>query len=114
MVDRTPDTCANAKGVARLRPVGGILLVTSASHMPRAVACFRAVGLDLEPYPVDFRTEGETTDFWRPSSRFSENMRMADLAVREWIGLLAYRAAGYTKELLPGPGPSPGFRSAVR
>ena len=30
-------------------------------------------------------------------------MRFTDDATKEWIGLLAYRLAGYTSELLPGP-----------
>jgi hypothetical protein len=30
-------------------------------------------------------------------------MQLTDLAVKEWIGLIAYRAAGYTAELLPRP-----------
>ncbi len=34
------------------------LLVTSAYHMPRAIAAFRAAGFPIEPYPVDWRTRG--------------------------------------------------------
>lgn len=86
------------------------LLITSAFHMPRAVACFRAVGLEIEPYPVDFRTKGTAADYWSPSTHSSDAMRMADLAVKEWIGLFAYRAAGYTDELLPRPASSSGRR----
>ena len=33
-----------------------ILLVTSAFHMPRAEKCFKKQGLDVFPYPVDFRS----------------------------------------------------------
>ena len=78
------------------------LLVTSAFHMPRAIGCFRAVGLDLEAYPVDYRTEGDASDL-RPFRHMFNGMQLTDLAVKEWIGLVAYRVAGYTPELLPGP-----------
>lgn len=78
------------------------LLVTSAYHMPRGVGVFRAVGFRTEPYPVDFYSAGRLSDFIRPYSKWSDALRIADLAVKEWIGLLAYRLAGYTDELLPG------------
>jgi uncharacterized SAM-binding protein YcdF (DUF218 family) len=32
------------------------LLVTSAWHMPRALATFCAAGWNVTPYPVDYRT----------------------------------------------------------
>lgn len=90
------------------------LLVTSAFHMPRAIASFRAVGLALEPYPVDFRTAGQAIDYWRPFARASEAMRMADLAAKEWMGIVSYRLAGYTDELLPGSSPASPAASARR
>lgn len=77
------------------------LLVTSAWHMPRAVGSFRAAGFGVEPYPVDFRTRG-WRDALRPFDTASEGLRRTDLAVREWIGLLAYRITGRSSELLPG------------
>ena len=40
------------------------LLVTSASHMPRAMGSFRSVGFKVEPWPVDYRTRG-TGDVYR-------------------------------------------------
>ncbi len=78
------------------------LLITSAFHMPRAIGCFRAVGLDLEAFPVDYRTEGDASDL-HPFRHMFNGMQLTDLAVKEWLGLLAYRLAGYTTELLPGP-----------
>jgi len=78
------------------------LLITSAFHMPRAIGCFRAVGLDLEAFPVDYRTEGDASDL-HPFRHMANGMQLTDLAVKEWVGLLAYRLAGYTPELLPRP-----------
>jgi uncharacterized SAM-binding protein YcdF (DUF218 family) len=74
------------------------LLVTSAAHMPRAVACFRAIGWDVIPYPTDFNT-GSTP--W--SFRLVDNLSNLDDAAHEWLGLVYYRVRGFTAELYPGP-----------
>lgn len=104
--DASRNTRENALFTRRLvepKPGERWLLVTSAFHMPRSIGCFRAVGLDLEPYPVDYRTEGDARDYYRVSRNFSWSLALADLTIREWIGLVAYRIAGFTQELLPGP-----------
>ena len=74
------------------------LLVTSAMHMPRAVACFRAAGWDVTPYPTNFRRGPDPFSFGLP-----ENLQDVDLAAHEWVGLLYYRLRGYTRELFPAP-----------
>jgi uncharacterized SAM-binding protein YcdF (DUF218 family) len=78
------------------------LLVTSASHMPRAMGCFRAVGFKVEPWPVDYRTRGPE-DLYRFFPKPSEGWRRVDSAVREWAGLVIYRLTGRTSSLFPGP-----------
>jgi uncharacterized SAM-binding protein YcdF (DUF218 family) len=78
------------------------LLVTSAYHMPRAMAVFRAAGFPVEAYPVDWRTRGPA-DAVRPFASLGDGLRRTDTAMREWVGLLAYRLTGKTKELFPGP-----------
>ncbi len=42
--------------IAQPKPGERWLLVTSAFHMPRAIAAFRAAGFPVEAYPVDWRT----------------------------------------------------------
>ena len=81
------------------------VLITSAHHMPRAMGAFRKAGFDVEPWPVDYRTRGEA-DLTRPFDKVSEGLRRADVATREWIGLLAYRLTGRTDALFPAPKPS--------
>jgi uncharacterized SAM-binding protein YcdF (DUF218 family) len=104
MEESSADTCENAEE-SRLaaRPAAGEqwLLVTSASHMPRAVACFRAVGYPVTPYPVDYRTRGVGS--LRAQSSIAEGLRAVDLAAHEWLGLLGYRLLGRTSELFPSP-----------
>lgn len=56
------NTFQEAQAVAKELPGGSILLVTSAFHMPRARALFEAQGLNVLPFPVDFRVvENQTT-----------------------------------------------------
>jgi hypothetical protein len=78
------------------------LLVTSAHHMPRSVGIFREVGLEVEPYPVDWRT-GRGGDLLKFSDHFAERLALVDTAAREWMGLLAYWITGKTSEFFPGP-----------
>jgi uncharacterized SAM-binding protein YcdF (DUF218 family) len=103
MEEKSRTTCENAaQSIAALHPKDGEtwLLVTSAWHMPRAVACFRAVKFEVVPYPVDFHTRG--TERWRLVNKSAAiGFEDIDLAFHEWIGLFAYWLAGKTDELLP-------------
>jgi uncharacterized SAM-binding protein YcdF (DUF218 family) len=78
------------------------LLVTSASHMPRAIAAFRAAGFQVEAYPVNWRTRGRR-DAAELFASFPEGLTMTDYAVHEWFGLIAYWLTGRTSELFPAP-----------
>jgi uncharacterized SAM-binding protein YcdF (DUF218 family) len=103
--DRSRNTIENAVFSRRLadpKPGERWLLVTSAYHMPRSMAAFRAAGFPVEPYPVDWRTRG-LIDALRPFASLGDGLRRTDTAVREWVGLVAYRLAGKTAELFPGP-----------
>jgi uncharacterized SAM-binding protein YcdF (DUF218 family) len=100
--ERSRNTCENAaESLAVARPEAGEtwLLVTSASHMPRAIACFRAVEFPIVAYPVDYRT----TEVAWSAIPISDGLNMLDLAAHEWIGLVAYRIVGRTTELFPAP-----------
>jgi uncharacterized SAM-binding protein YcdF (DUF218 family) len=103
--EESRDTAENAAftwPLAAPKPGERWLLVTSAYHMPRSVGAFRRVGFAVEAYPVDYRTRG-VEDLARPFASLGEGLRRTDVAVREWIGLVAYRIAGRTNELFPGP-----------
>lgn len=63
------------------------LLVTSAWHMPRSVPEFEAVGCQVTPYPVDFRT-GATTA-WTEYS-LARSLLLWQTALHEWLGLWVY------------------------
>lgn len=99
------NTWENAVFTKRLlQPAEGAryLLVTSAWHMPRAYGVFRKAGFDVDPYPVDYRTQGNA-DLTRPFSLLTNGLKRMDRAVREWIGLAAYWLSGRSSALFPGP-----------
>jgi uncharacterized SAM-binding protein YcdF (DUF218 family) len=102
------DTWENAVATRALVPPAPgerWLLVTSAWHMPRAVGCFRQVGLPVTAYPVDFRTRGPA-DVLRLHGTLVGGFEPFELAIKEWIGLLAYRLSGRIDALLPSPASS--------
>lgn len=99
------DTCDNARNTRRLIDPAGDekwVLVTSAIHMPRAVACFRAAGwYDLIPAPDAYQVAPGLPG---PAAfRVVDNLDLLDDAVHEWLGLAYYRLAGRTTELFPAP-----------
>ncbi|KQP59565.1 YdcF family protein [Methylobacterium sp. Leaf112] len=103
--NRSRNTRENAAFTADLvkpKPGERWLLVTSAWHMPRAVGCFRAAGFTVAAYPVDYRTAGPR-DAVRFNSFASDGLALLDVVVKEWIGLVVYRLAGYTDAWMPAP-----------
>ena len=81
---------------------GQAVLVTSAFHMPRSVGLFRAQGVDVVPWPTDYRSTGNqglAFDIADPNSNFDT----ASTAIREWVGLVVYRITGQIGDLFPAP-----------
>ena len=103
--DRSRNTFENAvltKALVAPKPGETWLLVTSAAHMPRSVGIFRKVGWPVTAYPVDYRTAGTAYD-WRPTSHPVDSQRRLEVALHEWIGLVAYRLTGKSAALFPAP-----------
>jgi uncharacterized SAM-binding protein YcdF (DUF218 family) len=99
------NTAEEARAVAELLTIqknfftgtGGnakILLVTSAFHMPRARSLFELNGLQVIPFPVDFRLsdaeELSILDFLPRAGALS----MTELALREFYGRVFYWLIG--------------------
>jgi uncharacterized SAM-binding protein YcdF (DUF218 family) len=98
----TIENAVYSRLVAQPKPGERWLLITSAFHMPRAMAAFRAAGFAVQACPVDWRTRG-SLDAGRFFGSLSEGLARTDVAVHEWVGLAAYRFTGKTKELVPAP-----------
>jgi uncharacterized SAM-binding protein YcdF (DUF218 family) len=99
--DRSRTTCDSPRATRELvkpEPTERWVLVTSAYHLPRAVACYRAAGWDVIPYPADYRRQKSPWYFG-----LTDNLGNFDDAAHEWIGLLYYRIRGLTSELFPRP-----------
>jgi uncharacterized SAM-binding protein YcdF (DUF218 family) len=60
------------------------------------------VGFDVIAYPVDYRTRGPG-DLLRFFERIPQGLMRVDLAVNEWLGLIAYRVLGRTDAFFPKP-----------
>jgi uncharacterized SAM-binding protein YcdF (DUF218 family) len=98
----TAENAAFTKDLVKPRDGERWLLVTSAFHMPRSVGLFRKVGFAVEPYPVDWRIGGRE-DLLTFNNVAGDGLARTDTAMREWMGLLAYRLTGRIDELLPAP-----------
>ncbi|MDE1993097.1 MAG: YdcF family protein [Rhizobiaceae bacterium] len=98
----TYENAVNTKELLTQNGLSNCLLITSGFHMPRSVGIFRKQGIDIVPWPVDYRSTGKETlgfDFTQPSL----NAQLLATGVREWIGLVGYYAVGRTSALYPGP-----------
>lgn len=102
---KSRDTWENALFTHRLlqpKPGERWLLVTTAWHMPRAMACFRQAGFAVEAWPVDYRTP-EKLQLTRLHTSIPEGLRRVDFATREYVGLVLYYLTGRIGALWPGP-----------
>ncbi len=91
------NTRENAIESAKLAAARGwrsLLVVTSAYHAPRALGCFRAVGLEPDVLPVDRRAGDGRGLAWAP--RAGALLESTE-AIRELAGRAVYRVAGYTR-----------------
>ena len=84
------------RAVTERRGFHRILLVTSAFHMKRALATFRAVGIEAIPAPTDFEVDGDEFEIlqWLPEA---EALYQTTYALKEYIGLLVYRLRGWAE-----------------
>lgn len=74
---------------------GPYLLITSASHMRRAIAIAKKQNIEVIPFPVDYYS-GETK-FYFDHLFIPDNDALLkwDILLHEWFGFLAYKFSGY-------------------
>jgi uncharacterized SAM-binding protein YcdF (DUF218 family) len=97
----THENAAFTRDLVKPAPGEVWILVTSASHMPRAVGTFRKAGWAVLPYPVDFRHLGEGDEAF--GRNLGRGLYLLQAALRDWLSLAHYRLSGRTDSLLPGP-----------
>jgi len=93
--ETTRENAANTAKLIAGRPIDKVYLVTSAVHMPRALAAFRTVGIDAVPTPTDY-TALQSGDIglldYLPDA---EALQATTAAVHEYLGMAYYRWRGW-------------------
>jgi uncharacterized SAM-binding protein YcdF (DUF218 family) len=92
----THENAINTAAIWRDKHFCSGLLVTSAFHMPRALASFRKLGLELAPWPADFKGQSyplinNVFDILPDASALATTTT----AIKEWLGLAIYRLRGW-------------------
>ena len=72
-----------------------LLLVTSATHMPRAEAVFRHAGLEVIPVATDFRAPSNPVPTLRRFLPSANSLRNTTQIIHEWVGHAFYRVRGW-------------------
>jgi uncharacterized SAM-binding protein YcdF (DUF218 family) len=70
------------------------LLVTSALHMPRSIAVFKKLGVEVVPYPSSYKAINDRkafTDYFVPEFHLLREWRFF---IKEIVGLWAYKLSG--------------------
>lgn len=106
--ERSLNTQQNAAYTAKLLralPVRRVLLVTSAWHMARAEALFRAQGLEVVPAPTDHLARDlSRRPWWQRWLPEAEALEMSARLIKEWVGI---RFGNYAVEVPSVPSPTP-------
>jgi uncharacterized SAM-binding protein YcdF (DUF218 family) len=71
------------------------ILVTSGSHMPRALAAFRKVGLNLVPAATDIYAGAPNVDSFFDLLPDAKALVQSTLAIKEMIGMIVYSVLGW-------------------
>jgi len=95
--ERSRNTYENAvftEEILRKSGLTRVLLVTSALHMPRAMAAFRAAGVEAIPAPTDFMVRDEPSQLlhWLPDVK---SLTVSTAVWHEYLGLWMYRRRGW-------------------
>lgn len=90
----TRENAVYSAEILRARGASRVLVVTSAFHIPRTLDTFRAVGMDVDVLPVDFRAPpsgGREAQLLPRSGALAGSSR----AFHEVLGRVVYRIVGY-------------------
>lgn len=99
----TRENAVNVKKILDQRKINRILLVTSATHMPRSIKIFQKLGIDAIPAPTDFLIADaiSSQDGLSVQARILDNIPSAayldqtTAAIKEYIGYFIYWLRGW-------------------
>jgi uncharacterized SAM-binding protein YcdF (DUF218 family) len=102
--NNTYENALETQAILESHGVSRIILVTSASHMPRASAVFAKAGLDVVPAPTDFQVTYEDWAYYTQPDAVvqffnllptADNLVATTRALKEYIGIAVYRLRGW-------------------
>ena len=100
----TYENALYAKEFLEEQDINQILLITSAMHMPRAVALFEKQGFEVTPLPVDFSVtdsisvssgEGNFISKLIDIMPSASNLALTTNAMKEYLGYFMYKLQGW-------------------
>lgn len=102
--DNTYENALDTRALLAPKNINRIILVTSALHMPRAVAIFKKQGFDVLPAPTDYQvTDADWAHYTQADLSLqlynllpaSADLDLTSRAIKEWIGIVVYRMRGW-------------------
>lgn len=94
--DKSRDTYENAKYTREICLRNGYknpILVTSASHLKRSLLSFKKIGMDIVPYPANFRSKRTKNYQLYSYLPHSSSLVTTSIALHEYLGILFYNLA---------------------
>ena len=92
--NRSRNTVENArftKQICEKMGIAKVILVTSGYHLPRSVMIFEREGVDVIPYPTDYKTNKEIAIDAFAFTPSAEAVRTSAIAMKEYLGILAVK-----------------------
>lgn len=96
-VANTADEVEALRRYCQERGYRRVLLVTSAWHMPRSMRLFRKAGVEITPFPVDFRyapLADQSLRYMAFMPHAVQGLGQTELALRECYGIAFYAMLG--------------------
>jgi len=86
------DTREEMNRLSQIIGTDRFILLTSASHMPRAMALCQGSGMNPLPAPIEYLVKSRSSyENWMPSAG---SLHLSERAIYEYLGLLWLRLAG--------------------
>ncbi|MBV7437517.1 envelope biogenesis factor ElyC [Aeromonas sp. sif2416] len=99
LFENNKDTHDEAVSISRYLKGKRVALVSSATHLPRAMALYRGQGLDAVPAPTDYTAkqsqQPQPLYSYLPKGRY---LMYSEAAIHEWIGVWWARLRGQANE----------------
>jgi uncharacterized SAM-binding protein YcdF (DUF218 family) len=91
----TYENATNTRAIMEQHGISSSILVTTASHLPRSMACFEKLGIKPIPYPVDFYSAPDPDYNLFDIIPGVSSLKRTSFILHEYIGILIYKLVGY-------------------